>query len=260
MEGNDDMTADLQKASMWKRISAFLFDAILLGIVAVLFAWTLSAATGYDGHNATLTACYDQYAAEYGVDWNMSLAEYEALTPEALKNLDAAYAALGADETAVCAYNTLIQLTFLITTLGILLGYLVVEFAVPLLLKNGQTLGKKVFGVAVMRADGVRLSPVALLARTVLGKYTLETMIPVYILMMLYFNSIGVVGTVVLIALLLLDVILPFATRNHTPIHDLIAGTIVVDMGSQRIFDSKEELVAFMQKRHAEKVAAQTEE
>ena len=32
------MIFDLQKASMWKRISAFLFDFILFGIVAVLFA------------------------------------------------------------------------------------------------------------------------------------------------------------------------------------------------------------------------------
>ena len=36
------MILDLQKASMWKRISAFLFDGILLSIVAVLFALVLS--------------------------------------------------------------------------------------------------------------------------------------------------------------------------------------------------------------------------
>ena len=48
------MIYDLQRASLWKRISAFLFDAILLGIAAVLFAWCLSAALGYDGYSDTL--------------------------------------------------------------------------------------------------------------------------------------------------------------------------------------------------------------
>ena len=49
------MVSDLQKASLWKRISAFLFDFILLGIVAVLFALALSAVTGYDGYSRTVT-------------------------------------------------------------------------------------------------------------------------------------------------------------------------------------------------------------
>lgn len=254
------MTADLQKASMWKRISASLFDIIILAIVAVLFAWALSAATGYDGHNAALNACYDRYAAEYNVDFHMSLEEYERLTPDGLERLNAAYAALGGDPEAVGAYDVLIRLTFLITTFGILLGYLAVEFAVPLLFGNGQTLGKKVFGLAVMRADGIRVNAVTMFVRAVLGKYTLETMIPVYILMMLYFGGIGAVGTIVLIALALLEGILPIATRNHTPVHDLIAGTIAVDFGSQRIFADKDAQIAWINQRHAEEVAAQTEE
>jgi len=33
----------------------------------------------------------------------------------------------------------------------------------PLLFKNGQTLGKKIFGVALMRNDGVRIGHVTLL-------------------------------------------------------------------------------------------------
>lgn len=242
---------------MWKRISAFLFDAILLGITAVLFMWVLSSATGYDAHNAALNACYDKYAAEYGVDFALSLEEYENLTPEMAARLDQAYDALASDEEAVYAYDMVIQLTLMMTTIGILCGYLVIEFIIPLLLKNGQTLGKKVFGVALMRLDSVKISPVSLFVRTVLGKYALETMVPVYILMMLYFNSIGIVGTLILIALALLEIILPLATRNHTPIHDLIAGTVAVDLGSQRVFDSHEDAVAYLQAQHAKKAADQ---
>ena len=40
------MIYDLQKASMWKRVSAWLFDTILLSIVAVGFAFLLSTILG----------------------------------------------------------------------------------------------------------------------------------------------------------------------------------------------------------------------
>jgi len=42
------MIYDLQRANMWKRISAYLLDAILLGMVVVGFAFLLSGVLGYD--------------------------------------------------------------------------------------------------------------------------------------------------------------------------------------------------------------------
>ncbi len=252
------MNSEVQKASMWKRISAFLFDGILLAIVAVLFAWLLSATFGYDGYASTLNERYAHYEAEYGVDFHMSLAEYEAMTEEESKKLDSAFDALAADDTAVHAYEMLIQLTFLILTFGILLSFLTMEFAVPMFLKDGRTLGKKVFGIALMRSDGVKVGGVTMFIRTVLGKYTIETMIAVYILIMMYFNSIGILGTLILLAIALIELILPLATKNHTALHDLIAGTIAVDFASQRIFDSQEEKLDYIQRTHAEKVAGQT--
>ena len=42
------MMYDLQKANVFKRASAFLFDVILLSVAAVGFAFIISAITGYD--------------------------------------------------------------------------------------------------------------------------------------------------------------------------------------------------------------------
>ena len=50
------MIYDLQRASMWKRISAWLLDAILLCIVATLMAFLLSTALNYDKYSAQLDA------------------------------------------------------------------------------------------------------------------------------------------------------------------------------------------------------------
>lgn len=45
---------ELQKASFWKRISAWLFDNILLVTLTVLFALMLSALLGFDRQSEAL--------------------------------------------------------------------------------------------------------------------------------------------------------------------------------------------------------------
>ena len=60
------MAVSLQRAGMWKRISAFLFDAILLGILAVLFAFLFSSILGYDRYVDTLNRAYETYGEKYG--------------------------------------------------------------------------------------------------------------------------------------------------------------------------------------------------
>ena len=249
------MMYDLQKASMWKRISAFLFDAILLGIVAVLFAWCLSTALGYDGYSDTLDAAYVRYGEMYGVDLNLSLTEYDALTPQEVETLNTAYAAMTEDEEAVKAYNMIINLTLLITSLGILAGFVVMEFIIPLKLGNGQTLGKKIFGIGLMQQDGVKVNGKILFIRTILGKYTMETMAPVLIVMMIWFGILGLAGTLALAGIGLIQALMLIFSKRRLVIHDALAATVAVDVGSQMIFDSREAMLAYKEKIHAEQAA-----
>lgn len=251
------MIYDLQKASMWKRISAFLFDGILLGIAAVFCAFLLSWVVDIDGCNAKLNGFYQAYAEKYQVDFNMSLEEYESLAPDESVRLENAYHAMAGDAEAVHAYELVMQLTIMITSLGILMGFLIIEFIIPLCFKNGQTLGKKIFGLAVMRTDGVKLSAVSLFIRTLLGKYTFETMLPLLLCVMIFWGNIGLIGPLILGSLLIAEAVIIIATRTNALIHDLLAGTVVVDFASQLIFDTKEELLAYKQKVHAELAARQ---
>ena len=46
-------------------------------------------------------------------------------------------------------------------------------------------------------------------------------------------------------------------TRNHSLLHDLMAGTVVVDYASQKIFQSTEDLIAYQKKIAAERAARQ---
>lgn len=249
------MICDLQKASMWKRCSAALFDVILLCIVIVLFAWMMSTALGFDGHSATLDACYAKYEEAYGVNLRLSLAEYEALGEAELGQLNAAYDALASDETAVYAYNMMMQLTLVVTSLSILLGYMVMEFTIPMCLGNGQTLGKKIFAIGVMRQDGIRLNGTTLFIRTVLGKYTIETMIPVLMIIMIYFGSVGLIAPVIIGVIVVINIVMMIATRTNAAIHDGIAATVCVDLPSQMIFNTREDMIAYKTKLHAEQAA-----
>ena len=249
------MIYDLQRASMWKRISAFLFDAILLGIVAVLFGCVLSGITGYDNYNLALDEAYARYGAEYGVNFQLSLSEYDAMTAAQRENLNAAYAALGADETAMHAYNMVIHLTLLITSLGILFSFILMELAIPLKLGNGQTLGKKIFGIGLMQQDGIKVNGRVMFVRTILGKYTIETMVPVLILMMIWFGILGLAGTLVLAGILLVQAGMLVFSRKRLVIHDALACTVSVDVASQMIFPDQETMIAYKEKVHAEKAS-----
>ncbi len=249
------MIYDLQKASMWKRISAFLFDAILLGIVAVLFGTVLSGVTGYDSYNEKLDAAYARYGEQYGVNFQLSLAEYDAMTEQQREVLNTAYAALSADQEATGAYNMVINLTLLITSLGILFGFVLMEWVIPMKLGNGQTLGKKIFGIGLMQQDGVRVNGRVMFVRTILGKYTIETMVPVLIVMMIWFGILGLTGTLVLLGIVLVQFLMVACTRRRTAIHDALACTVAVDIASQLIFPDHQAMIAYKEKIHAEKAA-----
>ena len=248
---------DLQRAGMWKRLSAALFDSIILFTVIVGMALLLSTALGYDAYVDRLGELEQQYGDEFGVDLDITLEELKALSEEERQVYEAADAAYSQDPDVIYTYNMMLSMAMVIVTFAILLGYLLLEFLVPLLLKNGQTLGKKLFGIGVMRVDNVRLPSVLLFARTVLGKFTIGTMIPVYVVIMIIFGRLGMFGTVLIGALLLVQAILFFGTHAHTPIHDKLAGTVTVDLASQMIFDSPEALLEYKKRIHAESTAKQ---
>ncbi len=245
---------NLQKASFGKRIIAAIFDGILLSIIAVGLIALLSGVFNTDTHLNTYKAAYNKYSTQY--DINLTANEYNELTPEQKSDYDAkvvlAEEAFSKDEAAVYAYNMFINLSLIIITFSVLIGTIVIEFIVPLFFGNGQTLGKKIFGIALMHTDGIKVKNIQLFIRALLGKFTIELMIPIYITVMVIFNSIGIVSIIVLAILLIVQIICLIATRTNSLLHDVLAGTVAVDMASQRIFDSREALIEYTKKLHAQ--------
>ncbi len=234
---------EIQKASIAKRISAGLLDVIAVSIIATLCAWLISLAADYDGWNKKLEDSYSRYESQYGVTFRITEEEYNNKSSSDKENYDNAYKALVEDSEAMKAYSMVTNLMILTVSLGLFIAVLIWEFIVPLFLKDGRTVGSLIFGIAVMRSNGVRISHISLFIRAILGKYAIETMISVYIIMMIFMNTIGIVGPLVICGILLMQLILIIFTKNNQLIHCILSDTVVVDYGSQRIFDSQEDLL-----------------
>ena len=250
------MEYDFQRASFIKRLPAWILDAILLVTLAsgLLSLWSMV-------FNVTppmeeLTTIQQAYEQQYGGKLSYTTEEYEKMTAEEKAAADEISIkideALTRDERAVKLLETIATYVFAMLSLSITCAYLILEFFVPLLLKNGQTLGKKCFGVALMRKDGIKVTPFMMFVRSVLGKATIETMIPVFLLVMLLLMPTGI-ELILLAAILLAQIIVPIATRNKTAIHDLMACTVAVDLASQMIFDTVEEMEAYHADIHVDK-------
>lgn len=249
------MVTDLQKASFGKRIIAAIFDGILLSILAVGLAAVLALATGYNGYIEEISNISTKYEKKYNVEFQISEEEYNNLTETEQETWQTANKEFGEDQDAQKCYGMIINLSMLILSISVLLSVIVIEFIVPIMFGNGQTLGKKIFGIGVMHVDGIKISNVQLFARSVLGKFAIELMIPLSIVLMVLLNSIGIVSIGILFVILVIEVISLISTRTNALIHDLLAGTVTVDITSQRIFENSEQLLEYKKKIEAERAA-----
>ena len=267
---------DLKKIGIIRRASAWLLDAILLAVLATGFMWIISLICGY---SAAERLANEQYAAweDFRKEDIPGVAEFYGFTYEEAEDgsytvskdgesaslqdvMDKLDKSEGQDEGTAEAYSRykelppaakvnaqyryVYSLLFMMVSLGIFFSYMILEFILPLILKNGQTVGKKVFGICLVRPNCVKIAPIALFGRTLIGKFAIETMFPILLLFLFFLGGLGILALILLAALFILNIVLFFATKNRTPIHDVLAYTVAVDMRLQMIYESEEELNA----------------
>ena len=273
---------EIRKIGFIRRASALLLDAILLAVLATGFMFIISLICDFRHEEKLANEYYNEWEdfrkeymddvatyygfkyEEKGNDYTVTTADGKSATldnvltelKKSQGNFDAdnpnyermveaygVYKALPPNTKVNAQYKYVYALLFMMVSLGILLSYIVLEFVIPLIMKNGQTVGKKVFGIALVRTDCVKVNTLSLFARTLLGKFAIETMFPVLLVFMFLFGGMGLLAVLLLAALTILNVVLFFATKNKTPIHDMLAGTVAVDIKLQMIFESEEELI-----------------
>ena len=75
---------------------------------------------------------------------------------------------------------------------------------------------------------------------------------------MIFFGVTGLSGTLCLGALLVAQILIMALNRNNSLIHDLLAGTVVVDVASQMIFRDTQDLIDYKKKISREQSNRQT--
>lgn len=246
------MIYDLQKPLFWKRISAWMFDAIIMMILIAGFATVISSAVGYDQKLDKLEGYYHEYSEKYGINFDITAEEYEKLSDAEKQHYIDTDEIFKQDKRVVGTYNLIYNLTLIIIAIGVLLSVIIWEFIVPLFLKNGQTVGKKIFGIAVIRTNGVKASSIQLFIRAILGKYTFELMLPIFSLILFFFAKAGIFAVGMIGLVLIAQLVSLIATRRtRSALHDLLADTVTVDLASQLIFDSEEEMIKYKEEQHA---------
>ena len=254
------MGIDIQRADFWKRISAWLFDFVLLIALITLVAIPLSAIFGYDEKLEAVQLIENEYREEMianGLDPDITAEKLESLPEEEKAKYHEVDERRTKDERLGIGYAIISNIVITMVFLSILISYVILEFVVPLFFKNGQTLGKKVFGLAVVHTNSVRFRGQAHFVRAVIGKCAIETMVPVFFVMMILFGDVGIVGVILLFLLLGLQIYAIASTKTRSAIHDLISDAAVVDLSSQMIFESNDEMMAYKNKLHEEAAAKQ---
>ena len=134
------------------------------------------------------------------------------------------------DEDNAALEAKLGSMDFLKITMDSMLTGFIIFCLIPLILKNGQTLGKKLMKLALVSTNEVKVKGWNVFARWAIGIFAFETMIN------LYFVTQWTIPVV-----LIISVITALVTRKGMALHDYIGGTIVVDLNNTVILDSVEE-------------------
>ncbi len=248
------MKFELYKASVSKRLAAFLVDFLILCLVVLALAPVLSYVLGYESKVAQYNELYYSYEEKYSTRLDLTQEEVDALPGPDRVRYDEATLELRSDSTLKKLQVEIILLFIAIASLALLFSFIILELVLPLVFKNGQTIGKKLFRIGLMRVDGVKITPLQVFVRTILGKFTVETMFPIFLALFVFMGLLGTLGLILIVAILILQLCLMIFTKTNSMIHDLFAVTVTVDMQTQMMFNDTEELIEY-KKSIAEKKA-----
>ncbi len=230
------MKNDLQRATVSKRVFAFLLDFILASILIAGLYVLLAAVLRPNEYQKRYTEILSSYEERYGVSFDTSQEAFDAMSEEEKENYRNAVDAMNADSEANRAITTAYRRTLIIFVTGILTSLLILEFVVPLFLGDGRTLGKRLFGVGVMRRTGIRVNATTLFVRSVIGKGVLEIIFPILILILSVSGITGFFGILLLAVLMIVQIAVYMRSGEGILLHDLLSNTVTVDWASQRIF------------------------
>lgn len=112
-----------------------------------------------------------------------------------------------------------------------LIGGIITYLILPLILKNGQTLGKKVFKLGLANADGYKFDNKRLIMRFV--PFAVVTISMIFLIEANMYIALTIVTT-----LLLVSFAFSMSSPKRMALHDFTAQTLVVDLKASTLFEN----------------------
>lgn len=246
------MSIEIQKAKWWKRILSFIVDAATISIIAVVVCLLMARILKYEENSNNLNKKYEYYEETYNVSFELTEEEYNQFTEEEINKYQEVQEIINNDEEFINIFKKMVILTIVIIAIGVFVGVMVVEFIIPLFLKNGQTIGKKMFDLCLVRPNSVKVSILQIFVRTFFGKYIIEIMLPIVLIILYIFGSLVSETIIGIISLLVIQICIYFSKNYRQFLHDRFSVVIVVDKQEQKIFDTYDELILYNQNKKSE--------
>lgn len=248
----------INKAKLVKRIAAACLDFVIFALVAVGFATLSSLMFNYDSYREQLDQKYEEYGVYVTYDTSVPEEDRTGIFCEIKEEGDSCYLAweaFYADEEAEALLHKCSSITIATLSIGLFGGVMVAYFLIPLLLKNGQTFGKKFMRLALVNKDGIRVPKINLFIRALFGIYVVEYMVPLYGIIYIFSGLPGsIVATAIVIGILVGNMFLVATNKYGLTFHDMIGKTVVVEFDGQAIFDTVEELEEYKKKEQQKNI------
>lgn len=238
---------DFHKAKPIKRLAAYLIDLIMLVAITAGVWIAMYSAMDYNTYVQEFQGYIDEYAQKHGVDLSIPSNEIQNYPEEVQEKYNEALLDLNDNKEAMASYAQRFKIDILAAMVGFFVAYLILEVMIPLILKNGQTVGKKIMGLCVMHKYHVRVGAMQIIYRSILGKYFIETMIPVGMLLLKNYGVLGTTASLIMAVIAMTQGFIVLMSQANCGIHDKLFHTVVADFKKQYIFDSWNERFDFQE-------------
>lgn len=226
-------------AKLTNRLAAFLIDAIILVILMTGLLYLISLVFDFDSHYQIMIQ--EQIKEGYLI-LNEETEKYETILPTA-SNYE--QVCENVSNNALLMENLFFVNSFSINAplAALAIVLFITEFVIPLFLRNGQTIGMKCFHVALLSTTNIKINPIQLFARCLLGKIAILGVVPLLAILYIFLNiSGGLFGTLIVIIVFGVQLICLLKTKNKTGIQDLIANVYPVDSTETIFYKTTKEL------------------
>ena len=223
---------EFNKAGLIKRGVAKIVDLILILALVIGIGTVANNLIGYDEMTNELENVYSEYSERYGINRDFTQEDYDKMTQEEKDDYNArvmeANKALNEDEYAQGLYKKILTCSLVVIASSFLVACFVLEFIIPLIFGNGQTIGKKIFGIGYINLFGNDINIFKTVFVSLIKTFGATAFIVPYCL--IYFALVSYEISLVCAfgygVLLLVNVICTIAGKNRRSLVNLLTGTV----------------------------------